>query len=76
MRVADTGTGIDPTLVDSLFSQFMTTKSGGMGIGLPISRTIIEAHGGRIWAASIEGGATFAFTLPASNREGKGPVRP
>ena len=76
VRVADTGTGIDPALVDSLFSQFMTTKSGGMGIGLPISRTIIEAHGGRIWAASIEGGATFAFTLPASNREGKGPVRP
>jgi len=65
VRVADTGTGIAPELIDSLFSHFMTTKSGGMGIGLPISRTIVEAHGGKLWAENREeGGAVFCFTLP------------
>ena len=76
IRVADTGCGIEPGLVDSLFSQFMTTKSGGMGIGLPISRTIVEAHGGLIWAESSEGGgAVFCFTLPAARSPRKKPMR-
>ena len=65
IEVADTGAGISPEHLDSLFSQFMTTKSGGMGIGLPISRTIVEAHGGTIVAENRpEGGASFRFTLP------------
>ena len=65
IAVADTGAGIAAEHLDSLFSEFMTTKSGGMGIGLPISRTIVEAHGGKIWAENRpEGGAVFRFTLP------------
>jgi len=65
IAVADTGVGLGSDDADSLFSQFMTTKSGGMGIGLPISRTIVEAHGGQIWGEDRpEGGAVFRFTLP------------
>ncbi|MDQ4087586.1 MAG: PAS domain-containing protein [Pseudomonadota bacterium] len=65
VSVADTGSGIAPELMEELFSQFMTTKSGGMGIGLPICRTIVEAHGGKIWAENRPGGgAVFRFTLP------------
>jgi len=65
IRVADSGPGIDPADLDSLFSEFVTTKSGGMGIGLPISRTIVEAHGGKIGVANRpQGGALFHFTLP------------
>jgi two-component system sensor kinase FixL len=68
--VEDTGAGIDPADLDSLFSEFMTTKSGGMGIGLPISRTIVEAHGGKIWVGNRpEGGAMFRFTLPRAKDE-------
>ena len=73
VSVADTGSGIAPEHLDSLFSQFMTTKTGGMGIGLPISRTIVELHGGQIWAENRpEGGALFRFTLPkAQSRKQK-----
>jgi signal transduction histidine kinase len=61
----DSGTGLEPTKEDRIFEAFYTTKSDGMGIGLWISRSIIENHGGRLWAASNDGpGATFLFTLP------------
>jgi two-component system sensor kinase FixL len=62
--VADTGPGLSAEIADRLFQPFMTTKSQGMGVGLSISRTIVEAHGGRIWVESnANGGATFHFTL-------------
>ena len=66
VAVQDAGVGIDPNSVNQLFSAFFTTKAGGMGIGLSISRSIIEAHGGRLWATpNPTHGATFHFTLPA-----------
>lgn len=63
--VADTGTGVAEGVRESLFEPFMTTKPKGMGVGLAMSRTIIEAHGGKIWMEpNASGGATFSFLLP------------
>lgn len=68
--VSDTGHGISDEAVQQLFQPFMTTKAKGMGIGLSISRTIVEAHGGRIWAdANPQGGTVFRFTLPGVRDE-------
>ena len=65
VSVADTGPGLPEEVVRNLFQPFVTTKSRGMGVGLSICRSIIEAHGGRISAAARPGGGTiFAFTLP------------
>jgi two-component system sensor kinase FixL len=64
VSVTDTGTGISPEIAVKLFQPFVTTKSQGMGIGLSISRSIIESHGGRITAeANPDGGTIFRFTL-------------
>jgi signal transduction histidine kinase len=64
VAVRDFGSGIDPKIEETLFSPFHTTKPTGMGMGLSICRSIIEAHGGRIWASRNEGqGSTFSFTL-------------
>jgi len=65
--VADNGPGIGPKDKSFIFDEFYTTKSSGLGLGLSISRSIVEAHGGRLrLSASAETGATFCFTLPAS----------
>ncbi|WP_343897823.1 PAS domain S-box protein [Craurococcus roseus] len=65
--VADTGTGLAPEVAERLFQPFVTTKRDGMGVGLSICRTIVEAHGGRIWTEPNAGGGTvFRFTLPAA----------
>jgi PAS domain S-box-containing protein len=66
VAVQDSGVGIDPGEVDRLFNAFFTTKPAGMGMGLSICRSIIEAHGGKLWASrNVGAGATFQFTLPA-----------
>ncbi len=65
VTVQDSGPGLHPESVDRLFDAFYTTKPGGMGMGLSICRSIVEAHGGQIWAARAAGpGATVQFTLP------------
>ena len=65
LTVHDVGVGLDPHVKDKLFQAFYTTKSTGMGIGLSVSRSIIEKHGGRLWGESNDGpGATFAFSIP------------
>ena len=70
VSVRDSGTGLDGTVMDRLFEAFYTTKAHGMGIGLAVSRTIIQAHGGRLWAApNVPQGAIFQFTLPADGEE-------
>jgi signal transduction histidine kinase len=67
ISVADTGTGIDPEIVDRIFNPLFTTKSNGMGMGLSICRSIVEGHGGRLWAsAGAKGGSVFQFVLPAN----------
>jgi signal transduction histidine kinase len=65
LTVQDAGVGLGPQGADKLFEAFYTTKSGGMGIGLFVSRSIIEGHHGRLWAAPNDGpGATFSFSIP------------
>jgi PAS domain S-box-containing protein len=67
IAVADTGTGLDPTKVDYVFDAFFTTKPEGMGMGLSICRSIVEAHGGRLWASvNSPRGSIFQFTVPAA----------
>jgi PAS domain S-box-containing protein len=67
ISVSDTGVGLPPEQADQIFRAFFTTKDNGTGMGLPISRSIIESHGGRLWATGASGrGATFQFTLPAT----------
>jgi signal transduction histidine kinase len=65
VTVRDSGVGLDPKRRNRIFDAFYTTKPEGMGMGLAISRSIVEAHGGRLWASANEiAGETFQFTLP------------
>jgi signal transduction histidine kinase len=68
VAVRDSGPGIDTEYLDRVFDAFYTTKPGGTGMGLSICRSIIQAHGGKLWAEANEPrGAVFQFTLPADN---------
>ena len=67
ISVRDTGVGLPPGTAEHIFDTFYTTKLNGTGMGLPISRSIVESHGGRLWATGVSGsGATFHFTLPTA----------
>jgi signal transduction histidine kinase len=71
LTVRDTGSGIDPQQIETVFEAFHTTKPGGMGMGLAVSRSIIEGHGGRLWAEQNEPhGAIFKFTIPSKKESG------
>jgi signal transduction histidine kinase len=66
VEVRDSGPGFAPAALERVFEAFYTTKPGGLGLGLSICRSIIEAHGGRLWATRCEPrGALFQFTVPA-----------
>ncbi len=70
VAVRDSGPGVDPHHIERVFEAFYTTKSGGVGMGLSICRSIIDAHGGRLWAEANEPrGAVFQFTLPRASME-------
>jgi len=70
ISISDTGVGLPAEKADQIFNAFFTTKPQGSGMGLAISRSIVESHGGRLWAASNGGrGATFHFTLPSASKE-------
>jgi two-component system sensor kinase FixL len=76
ISVADTGPGLPRDVAAKLFQPFVTTKQGGMGVGLSICRRIIEAHGGRIWAEAGESrGTVFHFTIPAAVERARAPGR-
>jgi PAS domain S-box-containing protein len=75
LDVQDSGMGVDPALLDKLFEPFYTTKAEGMGVGLSVSRSIIERHNGRLWATPNEGpGATFSFSLPRAGVDAPTPM--
>jgi two-component system sensor kinase FixL len=70
VAVSDTGAGIDPAVATRPFEPFVTTKSNGMGLGLLVTRSIVENHGGKIWAtANPDRGTTFTFTIPLVQRK-------
>jgi signal transduction histidine kinase len=76
ITVSDSGVGIPAEHGDRIFEAFFTTKPGGTGMGLALSRTIVEAHGGRLWATANSGrGATFHFTLPTAAEDVEAPPR-
>ena len=76
VAVRDSGPGIDPTHLERVFKAFYTTKPSGVGMGLSICRSIIEFHGGRLWADANEPrGAVFQFTLPCGERELTNPLQ-
>ena len=72
VTVEDSGSGIDPKVIDRIFNSFFTTKAEGMGMGLSICRSIIESHGGRLWASpGANSGTAFRFTLPTHTSGGE-----
>lgn len=76
VAVQDTGPGIDLDRLPRLFDSFFTTKPDGLGLGLSVARSLVEAHGGRIWAETSGAGATFRFALPLDARSSRDARRP
>ncbi len=75
ISVSDTGVGLPADQADRIFNAFFTTKPQGSGMGLAISRSIVESHGGRMWASANDGrGATFHFTLPVAVEVAQAPT--
>ena len=75
--IRDTGAGLPVDDPDKIFEPFFTTKANGMGMGLTISRTIVESHGGRLWATqNPQGGAAFRFTLPVGAKDNARTIDP
>jgi signal transduction histidine kinase len=74
VEIEDNGPGIPDDHLAHLFDSFFSTKEGGLGIGLSICRSIVEAHGGRIACVNLPVGARFSFTLPAAERDQPGPT--
>jgi signal transduction histidine kinase len=75
ISVSDTGVGLPAEKADQIFDAFFTTKMQGSGMGLAISRSIVDSHGGRLWATANDGrGATFCFTLRTAAQEVKAPL--
>jgi signal transduction histidine kinase len=76
LSISDSGGGINPAVANRLFEPFVTTKNEGMGLGLLVTRSIVENHGGKIWATpNPDRGATFTFTLPVAERKRAGKLR-
>ncbi len=70
VTVEDSGIGLDPNTTSKIFDPFYTTKPGGMGMGLSVSRSILQTHGGRLWAAAKDGpGTVFHISLPNYHKE-------
>jgi two-component system sensor kinase FixL len=70
VTICDTGPGLAPVVAANLFQPFVTTKAKGMGLGLSICRSIVDAHGGRLWATpNPDGGVTFHFTVEMARSE-------
>jgi signal transduction histidine kinase len=67
VQVQDSGPGMEPEVADRIFEPFFTTKAEGIGMGLSISRSIVESHGGRLWAVALPNGALFEFTVPTQH---------
>jgi signal transduction histidine kinase len=77
VAVEDRGSGLEQEVIDQLFTPLFTTKKAGIGLGLAITRSIVESHGGRIWAEPvIPHGALFQFVLPAATGDGRARVSP
>ena len=70
VAIQDSGTGLEPQNLEKIFDAFYTTKPAGLGLGLSVSRSIVQKHGGRLWATANDGpGTTFQFTVPKSDEE-------